>query len=206
MQMASYFQIIQSNLKLLLIEIMQSRTSYPLSKPLPIPEAWIAKGPYYVDANRIIIKKFLLSSNHSPSKATLYLHIWEHFRRMAVQRKMLPPPGVEAVRGINVKSWANETLDMLREFIAYTPPAERCLCKTMELNAIEDHWIECPVGCEMKRARSAKEKAAPMEERVRKIIDHSQEEVLRELSDFQFKGLEDRVKLESSRRTSHVCE
>ena len=94
---------------------MQSRTSSPLSKPLPIPESWIAKGPYYVDANRIIIKKFLFSSNHSPSKATLYLHICEHFRRMAVQRKMLPPLAVEAVRVINVKSWSNETLDMLRE-------------------------------------------------------------------------------------------
>ncbi len=100
---------------------MQSRTSYPLSKPLPIPESWIAKGPYYAEAKRIIIKKFLLSTNPSRGKASLFLHICEHFRRMAVQMKMLPPLDVEAVRGINVKSWANETLDMLREFIAYTP-------------------------------------------------------------------------------------
>ena len=110
---------------------------------------------------------------------------------MALQRKMLPP----AELAINVKSWANETLDMLREFIAYTPKSERCMCKTTEVKVIEDHWIECPIGWEMKRARAAKEKAAPMEDRVRKVIAHSQEEVLRELSDVQFKGIEDRVKV-----------
>ncbi len=180
---------------------MQFRNTYPVSKPLPIPESRIAKGPYYADANRIIIKKFLLNSSPPPKKAAIHLKIWEHYRRMAVQRKMLPPPHL----GINVKSWANETLDMLREFIAYTPKSERCMCKTREVKTIADHWIECPIGWEMKRARAAKEKAAPMEDRVRKVIAHSDEEVLRELTDVEFHGIEDRVKFESSRRTSHVC-
>ena len=183
---------------------MQSRTSYPLSKPLPILESWIAKGPYYADANRIINKKFLLSSNPTPAKASAHLHLWEHFRRMAVQRKMLPPLAVEAVRVINVKSWANETLDMLREFIAYTPLSERCLCKTMELKAIEDHWIECPIGWEMKRARAISEKGSLMRSRVLKVVVHSTSEVLKELSEIQFKGIEDRVKLECARRTTLV--
>ena len=130
-----------------------------------------------------------------------HLKLWEHFRRMAVQRKMLPPPEL----GINVKYWANETLDMLREFIAYTPKSERCMCKTREVKAIEDHWIECPIGWEMKWARVAKEKAAPMEDRVRKVIGHSEDEVLGELIDLEFNGVEDRVNFGSSRRTSHVC-
>ena len=46
---------------------------------------------------------------------------------------MLPPLDVEALRGINVKSWANETLDMLREFIAYTPDNDRCMSKTTDM-------------------------------------------------------------------------
>ena len=179
---------------------MQSRSIYPLSKPLPILESWIAKGPYYADANRIIIKKFLLSSNPSPAKATAHLQLWQHFRRMAVQRKMLPPPEL----GNNVKDWAKETLDMLREFIAYTPPAERCLCKTRDVMTIEDHWIECPIGWEMKRVKAVSEKAAMMRARVIKVVAHSASEVLKELSEVQFKGIEDRVKLESARRTSLV--
>ncbi len=181
---------------------MQFRKTYPVSRPLPIPESRIAKGPYYAEANRIIIKKFLLNSTPPPQKATAHLELWEHFRRMAVQRKMLPPPEL----GINVKSWANETLDMLREFIAYTPKSERCMCKTSEVTAIAFHWIECPIGWELKRARAVKYKAAAMEDRVSKVIAHSQEEVLRELSDVQFKAIKDRVNFESSRRTSHVCE
>ena len=183
---------------------MQSRTTYPLSRPLPILESWIAKGPYYADANRLINKQFFLSSNPSPQKATAYLHLWEHFRRMAVQRKMLPPFPVEVVRGINVKDWGNETLDMLREFIAYTPPSDRCLCKTMELKTWEDHWVECPVGWEMKLARAVSEKAALMRSRLSKVVVHSTSEVLKELSEIQFKGIEDRVKLECARRTSLV--
>ena len=81
---------------------MQFRVNYSVSKPLPIPESRIAKGPYYAEANRIIIKKFLLNSSPPTQKATLHLKIWEYFRRMAVQRKMLPPPEL----GINVNSWA----------------------------------------------------------------------------------------------------
>ena len=73
------------------------------------------------------------------------------------------------------------------------------------MKSIEDHWIECRIGWEMKRARDAKEKASAMEDRVMKVIAHSDEEFLRELSDVEFKGMKDRVKLESSRRTSHVC-
>ena len=65
---------------------MQSRTTYPLSRPLPILESWIAKGPYYADAKRIIIKKYLLNSSPPRQKATAHLKLWEHFRRMAVQR------------------------------------------------------------------------------------------------------------------------
>ena len=183
---------------------MQVRTTYPLSKPLPILESWIAKGPYYAEAKRIIIKKFLLSSIPSPQKATAHLQLWEHFRRMAVQRKMLPPLAVAAARGINVKSWSKETLDMLREFIAYTPRSNRCLCKTMEVKAIEDHWIECPVGWEMKRARAVSEKVALMRSRVSMVVVHSTSEVLKELSEVQFKGIEDRVKLECARSTSLV--
>ncbi len=183
---------------------MQSRTSYPLSRPLPIPESWIAKGPYCADAKRIIIKKFLLHSSPPPQKATAHRQLWDHFRRMTVQRKMLPPPAVEAVRGINVKSWANETLDMLREFIAYTPPSDRCMCKTTDVMTIEDHWIECPIGWEMKRVKAVSEKAAMMRARVIKVVAHSASEVLKELSEVQFKGIEDRVKLESARRTSLV--
>ncbi len=169
---------------------MLSRTNYPLSRSLPILESWIAKGSYYADDNRIICKKFLLNSSPNPQNATAHLKLWEHFRRMAVQRKMLPPFPVEVVRGINVKHWANETLDMLREFIAYTPTSDRCMCKTMELKTIEDHWIECPIGLEMKRARAVSEKEALRRSRVSNGVLHSASEVLKELSDVQFKGIE----------------
>ena len=93
---------------------------------------------------------------------------------------------------------------MLREFIAYTPHSDRCMCKTMELKTIEDHWIECPIGLEMKRARAVSEKEALRRSRVSKVVVHSASEVLKELSDVQFKGIEDRVKLESARRITVV--
>ena len=92
--------------------------NYPVSKPLPIPESRIAKGPYYANANRIIIKKFLLNTSPPRQKATAHLKIWEHYRRLAVQRKMLPPLDL----GINARSLANERLDMLREFLVSTHP------------------------------------------------------------------------------------
>jgi len=150
---------------------MQLRTNYPLAKPLPIPQERIERGPFFADAKRLIKKDFLLQSRPPPQKATAQLFLMDHFKRMAVQRKMLPPPTL----GIDTRMWMNEMLDMLREFIAYTPKNERCMCATMNLPEFHDHWLECPIGIVMKRARAAMSKKESdrkeaMQDRVTNVV------------------------------------
>ena len=179
---------------------MKLRSNYPVARPLPIPESRIARGPYYEDAQRLIKKEFLLDSSPPPQKATARLKLLEHFKRMAVQRKMLPPPELR----INSNGWTNETLDQIREFIAFTPLSQRCMCSTRKMTAIDDHWLECPIGCELKRARAVKEKEEAMRQRVANFVAHSEKEVLQELSEVQFLLMEEMMKLERVRRTSLV--
>jgi len=184
---------------------MQLRTNYPLAKPLPIPQERIERGPFFADAKRLIKKDFLLQSRPPPQKATAQLFLMDHFKRMAVQRKMLPPPTL----GIDTRMWMNEMLDMLREFIAYTPKNERCMCATMNLPEFHDHWLECPIGIVMKRARAAMSKKESdrkeaMQDRVTNVVAHSQSDVLRELTEVQFLGIEERMKAERERRNSMV--
>ena len=130
---------------------MELRKDYPKARTLPILESKIRRGPYYDDARRLINKHLLLSEpindNHAKYKR-IFSAVWT---RMAIQRRFLPPP--EA--GIDTSSWFNVTLDQLREFMAYTPVNERCLCRNTPLKEIDDHWPECDVGKALKRLRRA---------------------------------------------------
>ena len=137
---------------------------FSMGKPLPPLQSTIEKGPYAVDACRLIPQELLLSKPTDPFSVAELQATMRKWRRQARMLKFCPPAEHDA----DPSSWDKSNLQQLRLYIATTSPENRCLCTKGPLQSIDDHWPECPFAEEhrIKRFNEQQKKARVMKVRM----------------------------------------
>ena len=106
---------------------------------LPL-QSTIGKGPYAVDACRLIPQELLICKPTDPfSVADLEAQLKKWKRQARVLNLW------QLAEGQADPSKSDQlNLQQIRLYIATTAPQNRCLCTRRPLTCLEDHWPECP--------------------------------------------------------------
>ncbi len=112
-------------------------------QPLPL-QTTIGKGPYAVDACRLIPQELLTTKPTDPFSVADQEAQLKKWRRQAIVLNFWQPAEEHPEHSKLDKS----NLDQLRLYIARTPPEERCLCNRRPLDSLDDNWPESPNAVE----------------------------------------------------------